>query len=60
MLGAAAGLLAANPNTTVFIIGLCVLCASVAQWSGPLAGVIAGLAMMAVAVRPFVARRSAD
>lgn len=49
-----------NANTTVFAVGLIVLCASVAQWSGPLAGVIAGAVLMIVAVWPFATRRSAD
>lgn len=64
ILGTVAGFawraLSSNPNAVVFVVGLGVLCASVPRWSGPLAGAIAGLSMMAVAVWPFVTvRRSA-
>lgn len=52
--------LTGNPNATVFVLGLSVLCASVAQWSGPLAGSIAGVVLMAVAVYPFLARRKSQ
>ena len=53
-------LLASNPNATVFVIGLTVLCASVARWSGPLAGSIAGVVLMLVAVYPFLVRRKSE
>ena len=47
-----------NPNATAFLIGLTVLCASLAHWSGPLAGVVAGSTLMCVAAWPFLTRRS--
>lgn len=47
--------LRANPNATVFLVGLGVLCVSVAAWSRPLAGTILGIVLMAVAAWPFVA-----
>lgn len=47
-----------NPNAVAFFVGLVVLCASVAQWSGPWSGVIAGSTLMLVAAWPFLARRS--
>jgi hypothetical protein len=47
-----------NPNTVVFAVGLALLCLSVAQWSGPLAGAIAGAVLMTVGVWPFIARRA--
>lgn len=49
--------LRANPNATVFVLGLSVVCASVAQWSGPMAGVLAGSVLMLVAVWPYLWRR---
>ena len=44
-------------NTLVFTSGLLVLCGSVSQWSGPLAGTVAGVVLMAVAVWPAVVQR---
>jgi hypothetical protein len=47
-----------NANTAVFVLGLMVLCASVSQWSQPLAGTIVGVVLMVVALWPFlIARR---
>jgi len=62
LLSASGRVFLGNPNALVFAIGLGVLCASVAQWSGPLAGSIAGVILMTVAAWPFVvrARRSDD
>ena len=48
--------LRANPNATVFVVGLVVLCVSVGAWSRPVAGTILGTVLMAVAAWPFVAR----
>lgn len=45
--------LARNVYTLVFLLGLTVLCTSIAQWSGPAAGVTAGLVLMAGAVSPL-------
>lgn len=45
-------LLTANPNTTVFLVGLAVLAGSVAQWSAALAGGLVGLVLMVVGVWP--------
>lgn len=45
-----------NPYAVVFLLGLSVLCGSVAQWSGPLAGTIAGVVLMLVAAWPFLGR----
>jgi hypothetical protein len=50
-------LIAGNLNEAVFGIGLIVLCASVAQWSGPLAGTILGGTLMIAGVLPFIVRR---
>lgn len=58
-LGAVCGLVASHPNTAVFMVGLIVLCVSVAQWSAPMAGSIAGVALMSVGAWPFVARSRA-
>lgn len=56
--GMAVRVLAANVYTLVFVLGLTVLCASVAHWSGPAAGVVAGLVLMAAAVSPlFLTKR---
>jgi ABC-type branched-subunit amino acid transport system permease subunit len=41
----------------IFAVGLAVLCGSVAQWSGPLAGVILGAVLMFVAVWPILRMR---
>lgn len=49
-----------DPNTATFIVGVAVLCASVAQWSAPLAGVICGLVLIAVAVWPLVGKREGN
>jgi hypothetical protein len=52
-------LLARNIYMLVFLVGLTVLCGSVAQWSKPAAGVIAGLVLMTAAVAPlFLNRRT--
>lgn len=56
-LWAGADVLASNPNAAVFACGLCVLCASVARWSGPLAGTIFGVVLMLVAAWPFLQAR---
>jgi hypothetical protein len=53
---ATARVIAANPNAVTFLVGLTVLAASIAQWSGPMAGVVVGGTLMLVAVWPFVAR----
>ncbi len=50
-------MLVGNLNAAIFAVGLIVLCASVAQWSGPLAGSLAGGILMLVAVWPIVARK---
>lgn len=52
--------LAANPNATVFLVGLTVLCASVSRWSRPLAGTILGAVLMLVAVWPFMTTKRGD
>ncbi len=52
--------LSSHPNTCVFAIGLTVLCASVSRWSGAMAGAIAGLTLMAIAVKPFLAVRKGN
>lgn len=50
--------LARNLYTLVFLAGLTVLCTSIAQWSGPAAGVTVGLVLMAAAVSPlFLTKR---
>lgn len=48
------GVAAANPNTIVFLVGLTVLCGSVARWSAPLAGALLGVVLMIVAVWPLL------
>lgn len=48
---------AMHPNGTVFAIGLVVLCASLAQWSGPLAGTVFGGVLMLIAAWPFLGVR---
>lgn len=51
-------LLAANPNACVFAVGLVLVCSSVSVWSRPLAGTIAGVVLMAVAVWPYLVART--
>ncbi len=53
-LGFVVGAMSANVNASLFFIGLVVVCASVSRWSGPLAGVVGGGALMSVAAWPFV------
>lgn len=49
-----------NPNTIVFVAGLVLLCLSVAQWSVPLAGSIAGAALMGIGAWPLLGRKAKD
>lgn len=53
-------LVAGNANTCVFLLGLVVLTVSVSAWSRPLAGVIFGVVLMAIAAWPFLQARKAD
>ena len=55
---AAGRILRGDLDTVVFGAGLAVLCLSVAQWSRPLAGVIVGGVLMAVAAWPFLRMRN--
>ena len=41
-------------NAGLFAVGFVTFVASVAQWSGPTAGVLAGLVLMAIAAWPYV------
>jgi hypothetical protein len=50
-------LVRSNPNACVFLCGLAAVCGSIAQWSGPLAGVVFGGVLMGIAVWPYLAMR---
>ncbi len=53
-----AGFLASNPHLTLFVLGFAVFAGSLAQWvSGPVAGVVGGGILMAVAIYPLVTVR---
>lgn len=56
----ALAMLRSNANTTVFVMGLAVLCASVSRWSAPLAGTILGAVLMLIAVWPFLTMKRGD
>jgi hypothetical protein len=47
--------IAQNPHLTLFVLGFAVFCGSLGQWvSGPVAGVVGGGILMAVAIYPLV------
>ncbi len=53
-----AGFVASNPHLTLFVLGFAVFAGSLAQWvSGPVAGVVGGGILMAVAIYPLVTVR---
>jgi hypothetical protein len=44
-----------NPHLTLFVLGFAVFCGSLSRWvSGPVAGVVGGGILMAVAIYPLV------
>ena len=47
-------ILVGHLNALLFLVGFVTLIASVAQWSGPTAGVLAGSVVMALAAWPYV------
>lgn len=47
-------LVSTNAPTLIFVAGLVAVCASVAQWSAPAAGVIAGVTLMVIGGAPAV------
>jgi len=49
-------LLLGQLNAVAFVAGFVTLLVSVAQWSGPTAGVLGGSVVMAIAAWPYVRR----
>lgn len=52
-----AALLAQNVNGVCVLVGLATICASVAQWSGPAAGVIGGGFLTGIGLWPYLRAR---
>jgi len=51
---AAVTLVRTNLNAVLFLVGFVTFIVSVAQWSGPAAGAIAGSVLMLIAAWPYV------
>lgn len=54
LLLAALRVVAENVNGLLVLLGLATVCASVAQWSGPAAGVIGGVMLTAIGIWPYL------
>lgn len=60
LLLAALWVAAENVNGLIVVVGLATVCGSVAQWSRPAAGVIAGVMLTTIGLWPYLRPRGGD